>query len=412
LLTLYGTKGDKELKILILDEWLPFPLENGKKIRTFNLLSRLAPKHEILYMCYMKKPADSIKLSVIESMGIRVIPVEDRGAEKGTLRFYLQVMLNMLSKKPFSSVYHIKKVFSRRLLEVIGSEKPDLIHCEWTNFAPFLEQTNGIPKLIVAHNVESEIWRRLSKNTSNPLLKIVAWQQAQRIEQLEKEWYPRVNQCIAVSERDSLVIRSYGASVTVIENGVDVDYYSIPAETVDRNRVFFAASFDSFSNQDAVEFFVKEILPRVRSVKPDISFWMVGKDPPDRLKRYAKKYPEVHFTGTVPDVKKYISKSAICMVPLRIGSGSRLKILEAMAMKKPVISTAIGAEGLRIDDGKNIILANRPDVFAAELLQLLDRPDQQRALGDKGFELVKSSYDWRMLAEKQNAIWEAMEKEN
>jgi glycosyltransferase involved in cell wall biosynthesis len=97
---------------------------------------------------------------------------------------------------------------------------------------------------------------------------------------------------------------------------------------------------------------------------------------------------------------------------LRIGSGSRLKILEAMAMKKPVISTAIGAEGLRIDDGKNIILANRPDVFAAELLQLLDRPDQQRALGDKGFELVKSSYDWRMLAEKQNAIWEAMEKEN
>ncbi len=398
--------AEKSLKILVIDEWLPWPLDSGKKIRSFNLMRHLAKEYKIYYQAYVNLPQEEEKVEVMESHGIHVIPVEDVRTSKWTLRFYFEVIINMLSAKPFSTVYHIKSTFSKKMRETVEQVKPDLIHCEWTNLAPFLEEYQNMPRVIAAHNVESDIWKRLAANGSNLFVRFLGKQQEKRIEILERKWYRKVDHCIAVSQEDKQVIESYGAQVSIVENGVDIAFYNNVDNTVeDNNRLIFVSSLDTFSNQDGVDYFVKNIFPVLIRKKPEISFWIVGKNPTEKIKSYAQKNSKIIVTGTVPDVREYISKSAVCVVPLRIGGGSRLKILEAMAMKKPVISTSVGAEGLRVNNGVDIILSDEPEDFADRILELQSNSDLQRNLGSAGWKLVDSNYDWGRLAEKQSRIW-------
>ena len=399
------------MKVLVIDEWLPWPLENGKKIRTFNLIARLAKKHDILYMAYVRLPEEKNKIEVFERIGIRVIPAKDIRIPKWTLCFYIEVIKNLFSDQPFSSAYHIKDSFIEKMLKIIELEQPDLVHCEWTNLAPFLRHVEDIPKVICAHNVESDIWRRLEKSYSNPLMRLIGSQQAKKIERLEREWYPKVKHCIAVSPNDQRVIEGYGAKVSLVENGVDIERYDIRPLEEESERLIYTASFETFSNQDAVDFFIDEIFPLLKIQNPKVNFWIVGKDPPKKFRNYATKDRQVHVTGTVPDVREYILKSSICVIPLRIGGGSRLKILEALAMKKAVVSTSVGAEGLRVRDGEHILIADEPGDFAAKVSRLLRDPDKRRSLGLAGYELVRSSYDWGKMAEKQDAIWSSLKKE-
>jgi glycosyltransferase involved in cell wall biosynthesis len=394
------------MKVLVIDEWLPWPLESGKKIRSFNLISQLAGRHEILYLAYVDLPKEMDKVKAMEDRGIRVIPVVDERTKKWTLPFYLSVVWNFASKKPFSTAYHIKKCFANKLREVLECEKPDLVHCEWTNLAPFLECVRDIPRVISAHNVESDIWRRLGENAANPLIRFLGWHQAKKIERLERDWYPKVDHCIAVSDEDRNVIESYGAKVSVVENGVDIQFYDVSPLEIDENRLTYVSSLDTFSNQDAVDFFVKEIFPLTKRSHPEINLWIVGKDPPKRIKEYSIKDPTIHVTGTVPDVREYLLRSAICVVPLRIGGGSRLKILEAMAMKKPVVSTSVGAEGLKVEHGENILIADNPGDFSSKVSKLLLDKDMAKSIGEAGWKLVRLQYDWKVLAEKQNQVWE------
>jgi polysaccharide biosynthesis protein PslH len=393
------------MKVLVIDEWLPWPLENGKKIRTYNLVARLARKHEILYMGYVRLPEEKDKIEALERVGIRAIPVNDVRIPKWSLRFYLEVIRNLFSNEPFSSAYHIKDAFINKLLKSVEVERPDLVHCEWTNLAPLLRHLESIPKVISAHNVESDIWRRLEKTSLNPFKRLIAKQQAQRIERMEREWYPKVERCIAVSANDQEVIESYGAKVGLVENGVDIEHYQKMATEEETGRLVYTASFETFSNQDAVDFFIKDIFLLLKADNPEMDFWIVGKDPPKRFFDYSARDKRVHVTGTVPDVREYIAKSSICVIPLRIGGGSRLKILEALAMKKAVVSTSVGAEGLRVRDGKHILIADEPGDFAAKVLSLIKDPCTRRSLGVAGYELVRSTYDWEKLAEIQHKIW-------
>jgi len=394
------------MKVLVIDEWLPWPLENGKKIRTYNLLSRLTSEHEIHLIAYTDdSPNEREKRQHLESVGIRVVPVKDTRIQKWTPKYYAKVLLNLLSSEPFSSVYHIKPAFINKLKGAVETIKPDLIHCEWTNLAPFLNYVTDIPSVISSHNVESDIWKRFAQASKNPVTKIIARDQARKIENLERFWYPKADHCIAVSEADGKIIEGYGAKVTVVDNGVDIDYYDIKSGNVDENMIIFVASYETFSNQDAAYFFLEDVFPELHRKLPAIHVWFVGKDPPNRLKNYETRYPAVHVTGTVPDVRDYLSKAALCFVPLRIAGGSRLKILEAMAIRKAVISTSIGAEGLKIKNKENIILADTPVEFSQKIEDLLFNKQLRMNIANSAWDLVKNQYDWPVLAKIMNNVW-------
>jgi len=398
------------MKVLVIDEWIPWPLESGKKIRTFNLISRLAKKHEIIYLSYVSLPEEYDKVKIMEMNGIRVLPVVDKRTVKWTPMFYVEVLRNFISQDPFSSQYHIRKEYIEQLQSFLEQEKPDLVHCEWTNYAPYLRYVHNIPCVISSHNVESDIWRRLGQSGSNTIKRIIGNNQAKKIERLERYWYPKVEQCIAVSPEDKKTIESYGAKVALVDNGVDLEYYSKSSMEIDVNSIVFTASFDTFSNQDGAEYFVQRIYPIIKENRPNIDIWLVGKDPTDKIRSFSRQNPHIHVTGTVEDVRQYIARSILCVVPLRIGGGSRLKILEALAMKKAVISTTIGAEGLKITHGKNILLADTPDVFAQSVLDCLEQDSLRNSLAEEGYELVAKNYDWERLANIQDNIWRNIKK--
>jgi len=396
------------MKVLIIDEWLPWPLESGKKIRTYNLIKCLAKHHEIIYMAYVDTIKDMDKIDAMENEGIRVFPVDDSRTPKWGARFYLEVALNFFSSEPFSSQYHIKNKFIEGLVRVLEEEKPDLVHCEWTNLAPFLKFVKDIPRVISAHNIESDIWRRFGKHGSNVFKRIIGNSQARKIERLERKWYPAVEMCIAVSQADKEVIQSYGARVEVVDNGVDIGYYSCAEGEIDPYSLIFTASFDTFSNQDGAVYFIKEIYPLIKQKSPHIKLWLVGKEPPYYMKSIAQQDESIHVTGTVSDVRPYITKACVCIVPLRIGGGSRLKILEAFAMKKAVVSTSVGAEGLAITHGKNIMIADTPLAFAENVMKCLLNADLRSKLSEQGYSLVTNKYDWKALANKQHIVWSTL----
>ena len=275
------------LKVIVIDEWFPWPLESGKKIRTYNLITRLAKEYEIIYLAYANLSIEQEKATELERRGIKTIAVNDCRIKKWTIPFYLSVIMNFFSSKPYSTYYHIKKDFISKLKETIEQENPQLIHCEWTNLAPFLEYVDKIPTVITAHNIESDIWYRLASSGGNIFSRMVGRNQAHKIEKLERQWYPKVNLCIAVSDEDKKIIESYGASASIVENGVDVNYYSQIVSEAEDYSIAFTASFDTFSNQDGAYYFIEEIYPLIKQKQPHAKLKLIGKSPPERFWKYA-----------------------------------------------------------------------------------------------------------------------------
>lgn len=394
------------MKILIFDEWFPWPLDCGKKIRTFNLVRRLCERHQIIYVAFAKMPDDQAAVAEMSRWCYKVVPVDDTRLKKWTPLFYGRVVLNIFEKVPFSTVYHVTQDFERTLLREVRTESPDLIQCEWTNLAPYLANISGIPVVISSHNIESDIWKRYEENNSSSLpRRVVGRQQARRIEDLERFWYKNADSCIAVSNLDKAVIESYGGRAFTVENGVDMDYYSFPCEEVSPKDIVFTASFDTFSNEDGAEYLIEKIFPIIASADPAIRVLLVGKNPPQRLYERARKHPNILLTGSVPDVRPYISRSVLSIVPLRIGGGTRLKILEALAMRKAVVSTSVGAEGIDAVHCRDIMIADTAEEFAKQVLLLIGNEQKRNEIASAGYALVKEKYDWDVLSSKLDAAW-------
>lgn len=209
----------------------------------------------------------------------------------------------------------------------------------------------------------------------------------------------------AVSEEDRRAFETlYDCrSVSLVPNGIDVSYYKFAHPNLAEKSLIFSASFDAFVNQDAVVYFMQSILPKILEKSPAIRMTFLGKDPPPFLLRYAS--PIVRFTGTVEDVRPHIARSSVCVVPIRIAGGSRIKILEAMAAGLPVVSTPEGAEGLEITEGENILIARGADEFADCVVNLLDDESRVLSLTSRARQLVEDKYDWEKIAPLLEHAW-------
>ncbi|HEY0715757.1 MAG TPA: glycosyltransferase, partial [Polyangia bacterium] len=218
---------------------------------------------------------------------------------------------------------------------------------------------------------------------------------------------------IMVSDEDVATMkRLYGVTnCSSIPTGVDSDYYQpMPGPNGgegEGNDLVFTGSMDWLPNVDGITWFANEILPLLRRELP-VKVWVVGRKPSAAVKELAARHPDIEVTGTVDDVRPYIGRGRVYIVPLRIGGGTRMKIYEAMAMGKPVVSTRIGAEGLPVNDGQDIALADTPADFAARVLGLLRNPEQRRILGAAGRTLVTENYSWQGVARRFTQICESV----
>jgi glycosyltransferase involved in cell wall biosynthesis len=392
----------KVLKVLVLDEEIPYPPNSGKRIRTWNLLRLLARKHQVHFLCYGEEGAGS---AALVSAGVIPHLVKPLKQSKGLL-LYLKLALNLFSSYPFSVSKHYSKRFQRAYDELVRNGAWDLIHCEWTPYARFLSAVGSVPTLIATHNVESLIWQRRAEHGANLAETVFFGLQARKMERFERRALHRATAVGAVTADDAQIMRKWGIpSVTLIPNGVDTELYRPSREPEHDNEILSVASLDWFPNASALEYFTERILPLIREKNPQAVLRIVGRRPSDSLRKKFSGVRGIDFVGEVGDVRPYLERASAIIVPLRIGGGSRLKILEALAAGKAVVSTTIGAEGLELEHERHLLVADSPDEFARRVLELLTSKDARRRLGECGRDLVLRCYGWDGIAERLERSW-------
>lgn len=406
----------RSLRVAVLDEELPYPLTSGKRLRTFHLLSRLAERHRITLLCH--RNADPAEVPLAEAafhrLGIETVVVPRAVPTKSGPGFYARLAGNLLSPLPYSVETHTSPELVAAAEEHAADTPIDLWHCEWTPYAQVLRKAlrgrlKRTPWVVMAHNVESLIWKRYAEAEDHRMRRWYVREQWRKFERFERWAFAHATWTVAVSEPDAERIRTDlgGTEQTeVVDNGVDVAHFR-PQRDVDRDphKVAFVGSLDWRPNQDAVRLLLDVIFPKVRAVEPRAKLSVVGRNPPDWMTDAAKRTPGVSVFGSVPDVRPHLATCGMTVVPLRVGGGSRLKILESLATATPVVSTLVGAEGLRLEPGKHLTVTMDETGIADALVQTMRDPDAAADQADEGRRVVVREYDWGPLAEKLNEVW-------
>lgn len=307
----------------------------------------------------------------------------------------------MFSRYPIIVLNDYSKEIEQTISRLLDKERYDLLICDFLQPSYNFRKVKDCPMLLFQHNVESVIPRRHFEVATNPILKFFWWLQWQKMERYEREMCRRFTGTVAVSETDkSLLEEKFGArNVFAIPTGVDTDYFAPSVETRVNNSLVFTGSMDWLPNEDAILFFARDILPWIKAQIPDVKFTVVGRNPSRGLLNEIKKYPEIEIVGWVSDVRPYIARNNLYVIPLRIGGGTRIKVYEAMAMGKVVVSTSIGVEGLPVRDGQNVILADAPTEFAQAVVQLLKDSEKRKRIAKNARLFVRTDFGWRKVAE-------------
>lgn len=394
----------RRLSVLILDEWIPYPPDSGKRVRTWNLLRRLAPRHNVSLLCYGDSEGEAAR--VVRSAGIAlhtVAPLPDLAG----WRLYWRLFGNLFSSNPYSVSKHDTPRYRDRLRRLLEEKPFDLVHFEWTPYAHFRDEIGGLPNLVMAHNIESQIWSRRARQTRTLFEAPYFDLQARKMKRFERHAMRQADCVAAVTDLDARQATSWGARQTVlVENGVDLDaFVPAPEAPGEAQELLFLGSLDWYPNLDAVEYLIAEILPFIRASHPEVRLRIVGRRCPPELAKRIAQCPGVDLVGEVADVRPHLARAAVVLVPLRVGGGSRIKILEALAVGKAVVSTTIGAEGLAAAHGVHLLLADSPEEFAQRTMEVLKSPEQRACLGRQGRKLVEERYSWDYAAEALESAW-------
>lgn len=399
----------RRLRVLVLDEALPYPPDSGKRLRTWHLLRRLAARHEVTLLCYSEcgEEQSAEALAAMASAGITCLLVPAPPARAG-LGLYARLLANCFSAWPYSVSKHHSPRLRRALRELCAGGRFDLIQVEWTPYASHLE-AGAPPHLIASHNIEADIWRRRAAVAAHPAARLFFHWQAAKMRRFEAGAFRRARAVTTVSAMDRRQALTLGARrAAVVANGIDLEHLQpVPAAAAEPDRVLFLGSLDWFPNQDGIAYFLSAIWPGLRALRPQARLQIVGRRPPAALRQQVAGQPGVELVGEVADVRPWLSAAAVVVVPLRIGGGSRIKILEALAMEKAVVSTTVGAEGLEVAAGVQLLLADAPAQFAAQTAALLSSPDRAAALGAAGGRWVREHHSWDRCALALESAWRA-----
>jgi glycosyltransferase involved in cell wall biosynthesis len=399
----------RPLHVVMVDEELPYPPTSGKRIRTLNLTTRLARRHELTYVCHRNTDPDEARRAAefFADHGIETVVVDRTVPAKSGASFYLRLAANLLSPLPYSVASHTSRALRRALGELAGARPVDVWHCEWTPYAEALRGIARSRRVVMAHNVESVIWQRYFETEPNALRRWYIGRQWRKYHRFERRALGEVENIIAVSEVDARRFRhDFGIErIDVVENGVDSDYFQPRVARREPGRLLFLGSLDWRPNLDGVQLLLERVFPAVRAADPSARLCLVGRNPPEALRRQVTGMPGVELHGSVPDVRPYLADCGMLVVPLRIGGGSRLKILEALASGTPVVSTRIGAEGLCLEAGRDLTVVEDIEDLADALVNGIRDPQRMQTQSEYGRGRVLERYDWDRLAGQLEQVW-------
>lgn len=390
------------MRILWLNANLLLPLDKGGKIRTWHLMRHLARRHEITYLTFANDAETQAHRPAMRAVCSELVNVPWRDAPKGSLRFYGGVAARLVDPLPYAVAKYRSAMYRHALEALLEHGGFDRLVCDFLVPAVNLRRTPACPSILFTHNVEADIWRRHADNATGRVSQALYRQQWRRMLRFEGRTLSRFDRVLAVSEADEQTFgRLYGDAlppIDVVATGVDTGFFTPTPESFVRPRhLAFVGSMDWMPNEDAVLHFCRDILPRVRQAEPGVTLSIIGRSPTAAVKRLAQE-AGVEVSGTVDDVRTHLGPACATVVPLRVGGGTRLKIFEAMAAGKAVISTTIGAEGLPTESGRHLLIADSAEDFAAAILRVIREPDLRRRIEREARALVTTHYDWSVAA--------------
>ena len=384
----------KKDKLLFLSPRIPYPLDTGGKIRTYHILRLLAQRYDVDLVSFFFSPVDEVSARNLEDIqGIRCCGVPSKD------NIFTIAAKAVLSGRPISYQRYISRDFIFLLKVLARKNNYSLAHCDHLHMGQYVDILRSIfPDISVRvdeHNVEYVIAERARKKEASFLKRIVFMRESRLIKALEASICSKADEVWVVSEDDKeLLARLSGVKAVVVPNGVDLDFFSFRPYSDSEKGIVFIGSMDWLPNEDGMLYFLKEIWPIILRHTPDIALYIVGRNPSSRITEFASN--QVVVTGSVDDVRPYLYNSVLSIVPLRIGGGSRLKILESMSAGRVVISTSLGAEGIEYSRGENILIEDSPERFAAAVAELYFDIERRKKMAESARKLVEERYSWRL----------------
>lgn len=384
------------MKILLLSPWFPLPPFGGALIRVYETVRHLSRRHQVTLIAPITRRREPEHLAPLTACCETVVAVPVSEAFHAVLR---RLASGFVRGMPFIQSLHLDRELARSVRRVTSLNAYDVIHVEHSFMAPYLAYVSPQSRartVLSMHNIESLRFRRELQTMHWGARRLALLTDCLLFASWEEKAIRQFDAITTVSalEKAWVLERAPGARVATVPNGVDTDYFSPVPPPSSPSTIVFTGLMNYPPNVDAVRWFCDAVLPSVVDRWPDARFLIVGDKPTAEVQALARR-PHVEVTGRVPDVRPYLAECAAVVVPVRSGAGTRLKILEAMAMERPVVSTVQGAEGLKTTHGLNILTGDTPEALAKHLRALLESSEIRFRLGKAGRQLVESTYDWK-----------------
>ena len=389
-------------RVLVVGGWFPYPPTWGWAMRVYQLARQLSRLHDVTLLTYATR-ADQPNVRRLREEGLLVETVHRELPSRRTRR--IGQLSSFFTRVPYESQALYSDAMQRTIDELFERNAYDVVQLESTLVWHFRFPPT-VPIVLEEHNIDYETYARMGEIERSPLRKAFYRFEQARLRRYEQHAWRRAAGCIVTSAREEEIVRTVApeTQTMVVPNGVDVDYFRPGTEERDSASIVFNGVLDYRPNLDAALFLIEEVLPLVRAELPEASVTIVGRGDPAELSR--RHGPNVEATGEVPDVRPYLQQAAVVAVPIRAGSGTRFKVVEGLAVAAPMVSTAVGCEGIGVRDGEHLLVADSAEDFAAAVVRLLRDRELGRKLGTAGRRFVEDEYSWESAGARLESLYE------
>lgn len=392
------------MKILFVSPYNPYPPDFGGAIRVFHILRNLAARFDVTVAMFARGGTAE---KLVTELGAPIAGVHVLPGGRSMQQRRLNQLKTIFTRRSFFSSAIAGRGMEELLAGLMHDQHFDVVHTEFSHMATIVPASDAV-HVLDAHNVEYDNFKRMAEKAPDPFRKIFYQMEFEKFRREEIDACSRQHALVVTSERDRTIFQQHlpGMRTMVVPNGVDAGYFSPTPGQEEPFRIVFTGMMAYIPNYDGIEWFIDEIFPRIRERRPEARLSVVGKNPPARITRRASEFVEV--TGTVPDVRPYIDRASVYVVPLRMGGGTRLKITEAMAMRKPIVTTSIGCEGIDVTNGETALIADTAEAFAESVLRLFDDRSLRTKLCANAHDLLHAKYEWSVVGTKLAEFYESL----
>lgn len=393
------------MRILFLAHLFPLPLDSGGKIKSYYTIRALAQRHDVRVIAFVRSAEEASLVPDLKRTGIAVDVVQ---LQRGKIRQITDLAGSLIRRKSFI----IERDFRLEMLAAVSSAieefMPDVVHVDHLQMAQYADHNAGYRVVLDNHNVESMIIRRVAETSESRLMRLYAGLEWPKLRDYEIGACRRCEMVLTVSEEDKATLVSLGLSpdnVECVPIGVDVEHFQLITREPGSQNILSIATMYWPPNVDSMLYFSREILPLVREQIPGCRLTIAGQRPVESIQALGRE-PGIAVTGYVEDSRIVAVDCGVFIVPLRSGSGVRVKILNALAMGLPVVSTSVGAEGLDVRSGQHLLIADGAEEFAQAVVRVLQDPEMGDRLGRNGRELVCEKYSWGRVGERLLGLYD------